>query len=196
MTDHHVVIPLKVTDTKSLEGDIQITTELVDTPRGYTRCHHDHYFKEMWLNEKGVPDKGNVFLSEGDAIDYATKKAEADVSEYQKKILNLTNIISDLKENKESLQNVVKFTSLPSNIQAAQASSEALNADIECVREDILSTYTEEELTPLADFDAFFSLIDVTNSFEEGWDENKDELRPFYNTVWDEFKSGKLVFDC
>ena len=102
VTDHYIIIPLKVIKREEVEsGDdydnfIQVTTEIACEVTSYMKCHHLNYFKYMWLDDNGLPDKGNVFADEKDAVKYAMKKAyieltrkHTEVNALQKQILKL-----------------------------------------------------------------------------------------------------------
>ena len=60
------------------------------------------------------------------------------------------------------------------------------------VREEITTSYSEAEMSVFACFDDFFAEVDVMNAYEEDWDELKDDLKHHYESVWNEYKNGKL----
>lgn len=79
VTDHHIIIPLKEISRIGHGEFTQIETEISGKSNEYMECHHKFYFKEMWLDEDGLPDKGNVFVNKADAIKYALKKAKEEI---------------------------------------------------------------------------------------------------------------------
>jgi len=83
VTDHHIIIPLVVVKETTREEFIQIETEIFGESNDYMVCHYNHYFKEMWLDEQGLPDKGNVFVNKSDAIAYALKNANEEIKTKQ-----------------------------------------------------------------------------------------------------------------
>ncbi len=83
VTDHHIIVPLKVIKRTTVEDFVKIETEIFGESNDYMECHHHHYFKEMWLDEDGLPDKGNVFVNKTNAIAYALKKANEEIETKQ-----------------------------------------------------------------------------------------------------------------
>ena len=83
ITDHHIIIPLVVVKRFRMEDYVKIETEISGESNDYMECHHNHYFKEMWLDEHGLPDKGNVFVNKSDAIAYALKNANEEIETKQ-----------------------------------------------------------------------------------------------------------------
>lgn len=86
VTDHHIIIPLKVIKRTAVEDFVKIETEITGKSNDYMECHYNHYFKEMWLDEEGLPDKGNVFVNKSDAIAYALRKANEEIEMKQSAI--------------------------------------------------------------------------------------------------------------
>lgn len=82
---------------ESDESFVQVTTEIVGSSNGHTECHHKNYFKFMWLDDNGLPDKSNVFVNKKDAIHYALTRAEADMATKQKAVDDIQQHIYDLK---------------------------------------------------------------------------------------------------
>lgn len=103
VTDHHMIIPMKVIGREEIEmiGDddnyFQIETKIDCEVTSYMECHHSNYFKFMWLDDNGLPDKGNVFVNKKDAVAYALKNAEDDVEIKQIAIDAIQRQISKLK---------------------------------------------------------------------------------------------------
>ena len=61
-------------------------------------CHHRIYFKDMWLDDNGVPDKGSVFVDKKGAVAYALKNAGEEIRIKQNFIDGIQRQISKLKE--------------------------------------------------------------------------------------------------
>lgn len=83
VTDHHIIITLVVIKETVREDYVQIETEISGEADDYMLCHYNHYFKEMWLDDDGLPDKGNVFVNKSDAVAYALKKANEEIETKQ-----------------------------------------------------------------------------------------------------------------
>lgn len=64
--------------------------------------------------------------------------------------------------------------------------------DLDAVRVEVTSSYTKKEMEAFKDFKEFFDAIDVQNGYEEDW--NPKKWKPYYETIWAEFKNGKLEF--
>lgn len=103
VTDHHVLIPLKVIKVEEVELDnddniFKVETEIACEVTSYMECHHKFYFRDMWLGDNGLPDKGNVFVDKKDAVAYAFKKAEDVVKRIQNELEGIERQISNLRE--------------------------------------------------------------------------------------------------
>lgn len=75
VTDQQVIIPLKEVSREVYpeDGITMITTEIDGECEFPNHCisHHEAYFKEMYLNHYGEPDKGNVFVVYNAAREWA-----------------------------------------------------------------------------------------------------------------------------
>lgn len=60
------------------------------------------------------------------------------------------------------------------------------------IKDDLLASFDEKDFEKTKTFDKFWAQVDVLNAYEEEWEEEKDELKPYYKAIWDEYKSGKL----
>lgn len=58
------------------------------------------------------------------------------------------------------------------------------------VRQEVKSSFTRNEIILMSDFEDFFGEIDIQNAFEEGWEENKEYYRPFYESVYNDILKG------
>lgn len=83
VTDHHIIIPLVEVKRTTREDYIQIETKISGGFDDYMLCHYNHYFKDMWLDDDGLPDKGSVFVNKADAITYALKNAKEEIKTKQ-----------------------------------------------------------------------------------------------------------------
>ncbi len=98
VTDHHVIIPLKVIGRTVVEEFTEIETEIDGDSNEYMTCHYKHYFKVMWLDDDGFPDKANVFVTKATAIAYALKNANAEMKLKQEAVNHLNQQVVELKE--------------------------------------------------------------------------------------------------
>lgn len=103
VTDHHVIIPLRVIDIEEVgltdDSMVQAVTEIACEATSYMERHHLNYFKYMWLNDNGLPYKGSVFANKKDAVAYALKNAEDEVKTKQKAIDGIERQISKLRKD-------------------------------------------------------------------------------------------------
>ena len=102
VTDHHIIIPLKVVKVTEVElgnddTSFQVETEIACEVTSYMECHHRICFEIMWLGDDGLPDKGNVFVDEKDAVAYALKKAGEEKRKHQRDIDGIQRQISKLR---------------------------------------------------------------------------------------------------
>lgn len=104
VTDQHVIIPLRVIDVEEVElgdGDniFRIETEVVGEVTSHMECHHRIYFRDMWLDDSGLPDKGNVFVDKKDAVTYAIKRAENEQQTHKMAINGIQKQIAKLRKD-------------------------------------------------------------------------------------------------
>lgn len=76
-------------------------------------------------------------------------------------------------------------------MKIAEKILEALNKqDMDNVREEVASSFTNKEMKKFKTFDDFFAAVDVQNAYEDDW--KPEKWKKFYKQAWDEFKAGKL----
>lgn len=64
--------------------------------------------------------------------------------------------------------------------------------DLDAVRTEVTSSFTEEEMNEFKDFEYFFAAVDVQNGYEQDWKPKK--WKPYFEAIYKEFKNGKLEF--
>jgi hypothetical protein len=70
---------------------------------------------------------------------------------------------------------------------------EGLNkSDLDDVREEVESSFEEDEMAEFKNFKEFFDAVDTMNAYEEEWKPKK--WKPYYEEIYKEYKSGKLKF--
>lgn len=97
VTDHHMILPLRVINVTHVDEEIKIETELVGNITGAAICHHEAYFKVLWLNENGLPSHSSVFVSRTDATSYALKKAKYEMKKHWRAVELLKQQVKKLK---------------------------------------------------------------------------------------------------
>jgi len=97
VTDQHVLLPLKVTGCNTVGDLVQIETELDCEPTTHREAHHETYFKVIWLDAGGLPDKAGVFVRKEDAIAHAVRNTETEIRAHKKTINGLNKRLDDLK---------------------------------------------------------------------------------------------------
>lgn len=96
VTDQHVIIPLRVVNRQDIHAVCRITTEIEGDAGGHAEAHHQTYFRNLWLDEHGLPEMGNVFVSEDDAKAYAIKRITSALSQKQREIDQLIERLVEL----------------------------------------------------------------------------------------------------
>jgi len=93
VTDQDVIIPLREIRREVYEDDglVLIETEIIGDPEYPAHCeaHHKAYFKELWLNKDGEPDKGNVFMTRAEAVDWVAKNIRTKIAGKQRELREL-----------------------------------------------------------------------------------------------------------
>ena len=97
VTDQHIVIPLKVISQEDIEDFTKVVTEIVGEVDGHKECHHQHYFETMWLDDNGLPDKGNVFVDEEQAYTYALKKSNEELDIKRGQMATIERTVAEIK---------------------------------------------------------------------------------------------------
>ncbi len=93
VTNQDVIIPLREIEREVYEDDdlVLIKTEIAGEVEYPSHCetHHKIYFKEMWLNKEGEPDKKNVFMTRQDAVDWVSKSIRTKIARKQRELREL-----------------------------------------------------------------------------------------------------------
>jgi hypothetical protein len=56
------------------------------------------------------------------------------------------------------------------------------------IYEEVVSSYSSQELNDCSTFDEFWQLVDAQNAYEEDWEEDKKTYKPIYSEVFWELK--------
>lgn len=62
--------------------------------------------------------------------------------------------------------------------------------DLSAVRDEVIDSFSEKEMKGYKSFKDFFAEVDVQMGYEEEW--NPKKWKPYYEAIWNEWKSGKL----
>jgi len=65
------------------------------------------------------------------------------------------------------------------------------SSTLKLVTTEVLSSFSEKEMSEFKSFEDFFAEVDVQNAYEEEWD--ADHYEPYYLKVWQKFKKGALT---
>lgn len=93
-------------------------------------------------------------------------------------ILNKNNSLSN--EDKMDLEDTIE------ELKKLKSKIIGLMDDI---KQEILSTYTLEDINKFKNFEEFFDEIDILNAYKESW--QPAYYKPFYLFVYNEIKAGK-----
>ena len=101
VTNHYEIMPLKeINRTIYDDGDLtKIDTEICDNVKSQQRYYisqHRIKFSDLWLDDDGKPDNGNVFMTLQDAKKYATQNIHRDIGIKQSEIERLNETLKEI----------------------------------------------------------------------------------------------------
>lgn len=98
VTDQFAIIPLREIARTETDGMTLIETKIDGDVEyvSHCECHHRIYFREMWLDDDGKPDKGTVFMTLSEAKKWVASSIKIKIAEKRRELKSLQTKLDKL----------------------------------------------------------------------------------------------------